>query len=87
MDTRELSATNVAGRTGLEPAASGVTGRRYNQLNYRPNGERLTSMVPRRYKRIHYGAVLSFRAAGKPGVVLRRNFTCVCYSLNLPCRT
>ena len=25
-----------AGRTGLEPAASGVTGRRYNQLNYRP---------------------------------------------------
>jgi len=26
----------VAGRTGLEPAASGVTGRRYNQLNYRP---------------------------------------------------
>ncbi len=28
----------VAGRTGLEPAASGVTGRRYNQLNYRPKG-------------------------------------------------
>ena len=27
----------LAGRTGLEPAASGVTGRRYNQLNYRPN--------------------------------------------------
>ena len=26
----------MAGRTGLEPAASGVTGRRYNQLNYRP---------------------------------------------------
>jgi hypothetical protein len=25
----------VAERTGLEPAASGVTGRRYNQLNYR----------------------------------------------------
>jgi hypothetical protein len=24
-----------ARRTGLEPAASGVTGRRYNQLNYR----------------------------------------------------
>ena len=24
-----------AGRTGLEPAASGVTGRRYNRLNYR----------------------------------------------------
>ncbi len=26
-----------AERTGLEPAASGVTGRRYNQLNYRSN--------------------------------------------------
>jgi hypothetical protein len=25
----------MAERTGLEPAASGVTGRRYNQLNYR----------------------------------------------------
>ncbi len=25
----------LARRTGLEPAASGVTGRRYNQLNYR----------------------------------------------------
>jgi hypothetical protein len=28
----------VAGWTGLEPAASGVTGRRSNQLNYHPNG-------------------------------------------------
>ncbi len=27
---------NLAGRTGFEPAASCVTGRRYNQLNYRP---------------------------------------------------
>ena len=25
---------SLARRTGLEPAASGVTGRRYNQLNY-----------------------------------------------------
>ena len=25
----------MAGATGLEPATSGVTGRRYNQLNYR----------------------------------------------------
>ena len=32
-----------AGWTGLEPAASGVTGRRYNQLNYHPRtaGERI----------------------------------------------
>jgi hypothetical protein len=29
----------MAGWTGLEPAASGVTGRRYNQLNYHPNGK------------------------------------------------
>ena len=26
----------MAGSTGLEPAASGVTGRRSNQLNYDP---------------------------------------------------
>ena len=28
--------TELAGSTGLEPAASGVTGRRSNQLNYDP---------------------------------------------------
>ena len=28
----------MAGSTGLEPAASGVTGRRSNQLNYDPDG-------------------------------------------------
>ena len=28
----------LAGSTGLEPAASGVTGRRSNQLNYDPDG-------------------------------------------------
>jgi hypothetical protein len=27
------------GATGLEPATSGVTGRRSNQLNYAPGGE------------------------------------------------
>jgi hypothetical protein len=27
----------MAGATGLEPAASGVTGRRSNQLSYAPN--------------------------------------------------
>ena len=27
----------MAGSTGLEPAASGVTGRRSNQLNYDPD--------------------------------------------------
>jgi hypothetical protein len=34
----------LAGRTGLEPAASGVTGRRYNQLNYRPNSRTSCSL-------------------------------------------
>jgi hypothetical protein len=29
----------MAGWTGLEPAASGVTGRRSNQLNYHPDGD------------------------------------------------
>jgi hypothetical protein len=28
----------LAGATGLEPAASGVTGRRSNQLSYAPAG-------------------------------------------------
>ena len=30
----------LAGSTGLEPAASGVTGRRSNQLNYDPEKKR-----------------------------------------------
>jgi hypothetical protein len=30
----------MAGSTGLEPAASGVTGRRSNQLNYDPDKKR-----------------------------------------------
>jgi len=34
----------VAGSTGLEPAASGVTGRRSNQLNYDPAN--LASVTP-----------------------------------------
>ncbi len=36
LNSNEKIAEISAGRTGLEPAASGVTGRRYNQLNYRP---------------------------------------------------
>ena len=30
------SGSQMAGETGLEPAAFAVTGRRYNQLNYSP---------------------------------------------------
>ena len=41
---RRIAASYLAGRTGLEPAASGVTGRRYNRLNYRP---KLASMASR----------------------------------------
>ncbi len=36
-----------ARRTGLEPAASGVTGRRYNQLNYRRNFRDTVDKYPR----------------------------------------
>ena len=37
----------MAGWTGLEPAASGVTGRRYNQLNYHPCKEQFLGELPR----------------------------------------
>ena len=38
----------LAGWTGLEPAPSGVTGRRYNQLNYHPMLETLMTSVSSR---------------------------------------
>ncbi len=36
LDTPPAGGVSVAGATGLEPATSGVTGRRSNQLNYAP---------------------------------------------------
>jgi len=42
---RGVSRRYVAGWTGLEPAASGVTGRRYNQLNYHPKLCRCTAAL------------------------------------------
>jgi hypothetical protein len=35
---KNLLMQSMAGATGLEPAASGVTGRRSNQLSYAPAG-------------------------------------------------
>ena len=37
----DLSILGFAGWTGLEPAPFGVTGRRYNRLNYHPRGTAL----------------------------------------------
>ena len=38
-DLRSVVALPETGATGLEPATSGVTGRRSNQLNYAPEGD------------------------------------------------
>jgi hypothetical protein len=38
-DPRSVVALRETGATGLEPATSGVTGRRSNQLNYAPEGD------------------------------------------------
>jgi hypothetical protein len=38
-DGRDFQAFPGAGATGLEPATSGVTGRRSNQLSYAPSGD------------------------------------------------
>ena len=49
----------MAGRTGLEPVTSCVTGRRYNQLNYRPR--------PRiRQRTLWQGAVSILELGGAP---------------------
>lgn len=46
VESAAASAAEVARETGLEPAASGVTGRRYNQLNYRPTRVRDSTIDP-----------------------------------------
>ena len=53
----------VAGSTGLEPAASGVTGRRSNQLNYHPK-EWLASRNSRSERRLVGGAGFEPATAG-----------------------
>ena len=55
----------MAGATGLEPAASGVTGRRSNQLSYAPAG-----FGPRRHSYpSHPGGVKADRAGSEAQVI------------------
>ena len=66
----------VAERTRLELAASGVTGRRYNQLNYRSSGETLVRQL--RFRRKHkatnfYMRMLFFRRALFLAVALKNH--------------
>ena len=48
----------LTGATGLEPATSGVTGRRSNQLNYAPKGSRSVA-EPRRRSALDAGCECS----------------------------
>ena len=50
-------AVRGAGATGLEPATSGVTGRRSNQLNYAPDsaGSVPTAGIGRRLAKMSFG--------------------------------
>ena len=48
-ETSRLPGLSEAGATGLEPATSGVTGRRSNQLSYAPKGARTAPGGSARY--------------------------------------
>ena len=52
----------MAGWTGLEPAASGVTGRRYNQLNYHPIKQRKLIHDP--VRTVNTAPEIEMRSAG-----------------------
>jgi hypothetical protein len=57
----------LAGSTGLEPAASGVTGRRSNQLNYDPELNLRLWRAPGRVRPPPLVANQSKRATARPG--------------------
>ena len=57
----------LAGRTGLEPAASGVTGRRYNRLNYRPKNDISDYVKQRRKEKVAGRTGLEPAASGVTG--------------------
>src|SRR5207247_4147713 len=47
----------MAGATGLEPAASGVTGRRSNQLSYAPRASTRAALLPLAQKGVKHAPV------------------------------
>ena len=53
----------MAGWTGLEPAASGVTGRRYNQLNYHPIKQKKLIHDP--VRTVNMAPEIEMRSAGR----------------------
>ena len=57
----------LAGSTGLEPAASGVTGRRSNQLNYDPCKNLEFQTSEGRFRLEELSLVQPTRAATRPG--------------------
>ena len=54
----------MAGVTGLEPAASGVTGRRSNQLSYTPAASREEALRYRPSRRVSSAAMGFFATCG-----------------------
>ena len=58
----------MAGATGLEPAASGVTGRRSNQLSYAPAGNAADLRRARRQVKASAEEARSLAVAG-PAVI------------------
>ena len=58
----------LAGATGIEPATSGVTGRRSNQLNYAPDYLFENLFVDFRFKFINPNSAIPIRMVGGTGI-------------------